>query len=617
MTKNRELSREEEAELSRSKKKVKEGYHAEFNDRISESGQSQGGQNTWGAAKKSFKDKLMGEFPGVYAKAFECSETLELDADSDEEVEELREGLTAIKLTRETKMRIRKPWSNALIIKLYGRTIGFNFLQSKINLMWKPVGSLVCVDLGKEFYSVRFSLKEDMDAVLNNGPWFIGGHFLSIRPWEPFFKPASASVSSIAVWVRLHELPLELYEMEVLKQIGEAIGRVLRIDSHTAMEARGRYARLCIQLDVNKPLINTILIGRFEQAVVYEGLNKLCFSCGRIGHRVETCPLTIKKPEPPVEGGPMRAGEDTHVVHDSYGTGAGSGMKESAAGREEDGYGPWMLVARRKPGHKKTNMAVTFGDKAVHVLGRDGRGFVQEAKGETRNGNAFNEGVDPIGLKRVDREPSLSVFNEGADPNGLKGVGREPIVSVKRGVKLVAARSSPSVKGKKALARSRASVWSSKGETGEVGSFSSSSTGVWVSRGIHGDGECTGEPYLFSATGGEELGNLSRRHEVGISERGFGGEQLEGTGRDAMDQNRNLVHEGDQSKTDFTTAHGFRGKSDQDNIFLQHSSSDEGDELGRVGNIAEAAAREGKHNEVDGMVGMDCEEGGRGVVSSS
>ena len=43
MTKNRELSREEEAELSRSKKKVKEGYHADFNDGISENGQSQGG----------------------------------------------------------------------------------------------------------------------------------------------------------------------------------------------------------------------------------------------------------------------------------------------------------------------------------------------------------------------------------------------------------------------------------------------------------------------------------------------------------------------------------------------------------------------------------------------
>ena len=41
MTKNRELLREEEAE-----KKVKEGHHADFNEGLSESGQSQGAQSS-------------------------------------------------------------------------------------------------------------------------------------------------------------------------------------------------------------------------------------------------------------------------------------------------------------------------------------------------------------------------------------------------------------------------------------------------------------------------------------------------------------------------------------------------------------------------------------------
>ena len=130
-------------------------------------------------------------------------------------------------------------------------------------------------------------MKEDLDAGLRKGSWFIGEHYLSRRLWEPFFNSDAANVSSIAVWVRLHRLPIELYEAEVLIQIGEAIGKVLRVDTHTAMEARGKYARLCIQVDANKPLINTVLIGKFEQAVVYEGINKLCFVCGRIGHKKE------------------------------------------------------------------------------------------------------------------------------------------------------------------------------------------------------------------------------------------------------------------------------------------------------------------------------------------
>lgn len=128
------------------------------------------------------------------------------------------------------------------------------------------------VDLSHGFFLVRFYSKENLNSMLKRGPWFVGDHFLSLRPWEPFFKPSSANVSLVAIWIRLYELPIKLYEAEVLKQIRESIGKVLRIGTHTAMEARGKYARLCIQIDINKPLINTILISRFEHSMLYEGI---------------------------------------------------------------------------------------------------------------------------------------------------------------------------------------------------------------------------------------------------------------------------------------------------------------------------------------------------------
>ena len=170
-------------------------------------------------------------------------------------------------------------------MKVFGKSMGYNFLLSKLYALWQPKGKIDCVDLDCDFYLIKFSLKEDHDNVLIKGPWFIGEHFLSIRPWKANFRPKEANITSVAVWVRLPRLLIEYYDLEALKEIGQAIGTVLRIDTYTATEARGRYARLCIQVDIEKPLIYMILIGKFQQSVVYEGIGKLCFSCGRVGHR--------------------------------------------------------------------------------------------------------------------------------------------------------------------------------------------------------------------------------------------------------------------------------------------------------------------------------------------
>ncbi|XP_075663106.1 uncharacterized protein LOC142632618 [Castanea sativa] len=291
------LSREEKDELARGKKKVKDVSHAGFSEGPSSSPSSP--SNAVGSWKQglSFKDKLVGEIPGAYTQAFNIGAVMEddvdSDADSDEEVETLRQGLVAVKFSKEFKQRIRRPWSRALIVNAYGRTVGLNFLQAKLLAMWKPAGRLDCVDLGHGFLT-RLSLKED-ENILRKGPWFIGDHFLSFRPWEPNFRLVSANVSSIAVWIRLYELPIEYYNVDALQHIGKAIGNVLRVDTFTTMETRGRFARLCVQIDVEKPLVTAIMIGRLEQTLSYEGIQKLCFKCGRMGHSKESCPYTIRQ----------------------------------------------------------------------------------------------------------------------------------------------------------------------------------------------------------------------------------------------------------------------------------------------------------------------------------
>jgi len=73
---------------------------------------------------------------------------MDAELDSNEEVEELSEGFALVSLSKETKQRIRAPCSKALIMKVFGRTVGYKFLHSRLMNLWKPSGRVHMVDLG-------------------------------------------------------------------------------------------------------------------------------------------------------------------------------------------------------------------------------------------------------------------------------------------------------------------------------------------------------------------------------------------------------------------------------------------------------------------------------------
>lgn len=100
----------------------------------------------------SYKDSLVGEIPVAYEQAFKFEKSSEEEYESDEDVEPLIDGMAEVKLSRETKLRIREPWSETLIVKVFGRTVGFNYLTFKIIVLWKPSARMDYVNLGKDFF---------------------------------------------------------------------------------------------------------------------------------------------------------------------------------------------------------------------------------------------------------------------------------------------------------------------------------------------------------------------------------------------------------------------------------------------------------------------------------
>ncbi|XP_019232333.1 PREDICTED: uncharacterized protein LOC109213040 [Nicotiana attenuata] len=131
----------------------------------------------------------------------------------------------SIALSQDDKKRLCFPWRYSVIIKVIGRRMPYQYLQSKLIDFWKPSEKLILIDLGLDFFIVKFSLEKNMAKALHLGPWFVSGNLLSLRKWEPNFVPQEATLSTIAIWICLPQLPKEFYDKEILEKVGRKLGK--------------------------------------------------------------------------------------------------------------------------------------------------------------------------------------------------------------------------------------------------------------------------------------------------------------------------------------------------------------------------------------------------------
>ncbi|XP_016567269.1 uncharacterized protein At4g02000-like [Capsicum annuum] len=170
--------------------------------------------------------------------------------------------------------------TSSLIVKLVGRKLGYPVLKRELQDLWKLSEELIMIDLGCDFYLIKFTQMQNMLHVLHDGPWFIFNNFLSVQKWEPKFVASQARITHTAIWIRLQELPTEFYDMDVLQKVAAEIGLLLKVDFCTSTTSRSRYARLCVQVPLEQSLLHHLFIGNHKQIIRYEVATLLCTNCG-------------------------------------------------------------------------------------------------------------------------------------------------------------------------------------------------------------------------------------------------------------------------------------------------------------------------------------------------
>lgn len=95
---------------------------------------------------------------------------------------------------------------------------------------------------------------------------------------------------------------------------------------------RGKYARVCVEVAITKPLLAKL---KFTE---YEGIHQICFHGGVYVHRKDTCPIIYSQ------------GPETNQDQNSLAKADSSvNVKQQPTINPEviDNYGPWMIASKR------------------------------------------------------------------------------------------------------------------------------------------------------------------------------------------------------------------------------------------------------------------------------
>ncbi|KAI9091222.1 hypothetical protein K1719_028286 [Acacia pycnantha] len=112
----------------------------------------------------------------------------------------------------------------------------------------------------------------------------IEDHYLIVQRWRPNFNPWKADLQChIAAWVRLPDVLFEFYNVESLRRISNMIGKIIKVDKSMSIYDKGGFARICVELDLQQPLLPSYKVFGEERPIVYKGLHQVCFMCWKNG----------------------------------------------------------------------------------------------------------------------------------------------------------------------------------------------------------------------------------------------------------------------------------------------------------------------------------------------
>ena len=201
-------------------------------------------------------------------------------------------------------------WEGSLVGQFFDKRLPLHVVRSFVERLWgkHEIPEISTTDNG--LYIFRFKDMGARDWVLENGPWYLAGRPIILRSWKPGMEMLNVHITSLPIWVKFFNIPLEYWTVTCLGYIASTVGIPLHLDSLTENHSRLSFARICVEVDVNCTFPNSALLdlgnGKYSTIrIEYPWVPQKCDHCKIFGHSHVKC-----------QGGKEMAGLGTTTCQD-------------------------------------------------------------------------------------------------------------------------------------------------------------------------------------------------------------------------------------------------------------------------------------------------------------
>ncbi|CAM8906380.1 unnamed protein product [Rhodiola kirilowii] len=256
------------------------------------------------------------------------------------------QGKLMVSLEEEDWEKMAADCGRALVLKLAnGMAFNLTGLSKVLCKIWNVEDKVkVCFkELANNMVLARFKFKSDLVRIKEGGPWHCMDTVVLMHEWCPELAPEEFVMNKLGVWAQLHNLPVGavLNDREIGERLAVYIGRFIRVSQAETEETKGRYIRVRVELDIDKPVVEGFYLKRQSRnplwiSVIYERLPSRCAKCGRITHVSEDCDSLLEedKSGERVKSGEQGGGSRSLMAgHDSNETDVAAGNRQSSGGQ--------------------------------------------------------------------------------------------------------------------------------------------------------------------------------------------------------------------------------------------------------------------------------------------